>query len=180
MHINFTKLQKAFIDKIRKESQLILRGQDVSFKIQTNYEFEQYNTNIKILVFDEEFSMGYPNSKTTEEALILDCFSRLHDYNTDNAKWHIIGLKILELEKRYLAPIQQLREQLIGLNSINEPDDLVIEISDIAPSETDKRGFPKFEISVMIQGQIVARKELDFDGYNFQLMQELKESIPIS
>ena len=43
MQIDFTKLQKLFIDKIKDEEKLMLRGQDVSFEIRQNYEFEQYN-----------------------------------------------------------------------------------------------------------------------------------------
>lgn len=86
MQIDFTKLQKAFIEKIRDEESLILRGHDVSFEIKTNYESEQYNLNIRIYVFGEEFSIGYPKEKTSEDQLINDFYSRLHDYNTDNPK----------------------------------------------------------------------------------------------
>jgi len=177
MKIDFTKLQKLFIDKIRNEENLILRGQDISFQIQPNYEFDQYNLNVKIKIFEEEFSIGYPKENTTEEELIKDFYSRLHDYNTDNPKWHIIGLKIQELERRYIESIQSVREKILNSNNGIKPNEIVIDISDLTPSENDERGFPNFGIFVMLKGKQVAKKEIGFYEYNHKLDEELEDEI---
>jgi len=177
MQIDFTKLQKLFVAKIRNEENLILRGQDISFEIQPNYEFEQYSLQVKLKVFKEEFSIGYPKANTTEEQLLLDFFSRLHDYNTDDPNWHIIRLKIQELERRYNKKIQYLRE--IILSNFNEikSEDIFINISDQTPIENDARGFPKFEIFVMVKGEQIATKEIEFYEYNHKLVEELENEI---
>ena len=177
MQIDFTKLQKLFIDKIKDEEKLILRGQDVSFEIRPNYEFEQYNLDVKLKVFGEEFSIGYPKENTNEEYLINDLYSRLHDYRTDSLKWHIIGLKVQELEKRYTEKIQSLREIILNQHSELIPEDIFIDISDLAPSEHDERGFPKFGIFVMIRGEQITMKEIGFYEYNHKLDAELENEI---
>jgi len=177
MQIDFTKLQKLFIDKIKDEEKLMLRGQDVSFEIHTNYEFEQYNLNVKLKVFGEEFSIGYPKENTNEEHLINDFYSRLHDYGTDNPKWHIIGLKVQELEKRYVEKIQSLREKILNQNSELIPKEIFIDISDLAPSENDERGFPKFGMFVMIRGKQITTKEIGFYEYNHKIDEELENEI---
>lgn len=177
MQIDFTKLQKLFVEKIKNEENLILRGQDVSFEIQTNYEFEQYKLNVKLKVFGEEFSIGYPKENTTEEQLIIDFYSRLHDYGTDNPKWHIIGLKVQELEKRYGDTIQSFKEKILNQNKELTPKEIFIDISDLAPSENDERGFPRFSIFVMIRGRQIAKKEISFYEYNHKLDEDLENEI---
>ena len=59
MQIDFTKLQKQFIKKIRKEDGLSIEGQEVSFVVQPNCGYEKYNLKIYLSVFGEEFSVGY-------------------------------------------------------------------------------------------------------------------------
>lgn len=175
MQIDFTKLQKLFIEKIKKEEGLILRGHDVSFQIEPN--FEHYNLNVRIKVFGEEFSIGYPKENTTEEDLIKDFYSRLHDYNTDDAKYHIIRLKIQELEKRYREKIRSLRGNILSRKKETSPEDIFVNISDLAPNEEDERGFPKFEIFVVLKGKQVVTREIGFYEYNHKLVEDLENEI---
>lgn len=177
MKIDFTKLQKTFINKIKKEENLILRGQDVSFEINPNYEFEQYNLTVRIKVFGEEFSIGYPKENTSIDELIMDFYSRLHDYNTDNAGYHIIGLKILQLENRFLEQTSSLREKIISNQRDLKPEEIFIDFSDFAPSENDARGFPKFGIFIVIKGEQILMREIGFDEFNHKLDVELETKI---
>ena len=177
MKIDFTKLQKAFIEKIKTKENLTLRGQDVSFEINPNYEFEQYNLTLRIKVFEEEFSLGYPKENTFINELIMDFYSRLHDYSTDNARHHIIGLKISQLENRFSEQISSLREQIISRQKDIKPEEILIDFSDIAPSENDTRGFPKFGIFITIKGEQKLMRKIGFDEFNHKLSEELMTKI---
>ncbi|MBL3658639.1 hypothetical protein [Fulvivirga sediminis] len=177
MKIDFTKLQKAFIIKIKEDENLTLRGQDVSFEINPNYEFEQHNLTIRIKVFGEEFSVGYPKENTSIDELILDFYSRLHDCNTDNARHHIIGLKILQLQNRFSEEIISLREKLIRKYQDLKPEEIVIDFSDLPLSENDLSGFPKFGIFIVIKGKQVLMREIGFDEFNYKLDDELETKI---
>lgn len=177
MKIDFNKLQQLFATKVKNEEKLLLRGQDISFIIQPNYEFESYHLTVKMMVFGEEFSLGYPDKNTTEEQLINDCYSRLHDYSTDDPKYHIIGLKTREFKRRYANNIQSLREKILHKNTEMKPEDLWIDISDIEPSDEDERGFPKFEMFVSIKGEEMVTKDLLFYDYNFKLEKEIEEEL---
>lgn len=176
MQIDFTKLQKLFVLKIKNEENLILFGHDVSFKISPNYQFSPINLTVKILIFGEEFSIGYAKEKTTEEELINDFYSRLHDYNTDDAKNHIIILKIQELERSYSEQILILIQRITRILDI-ESDKIMIDISDFAPSENDNRGFPKFGIFVTINKNHVLTKEIGFNQYIFNLSDMIENEI---
>lgn len=177
MQIDFTKLQRNFIEKIKNEENLILRGQDVSFEIEPNYEFEQKKLVVRIKVFGEEFSLGYPKKETTEKQLITDFYSRLHDYDTENPFWHLISLKVLELEKRTNQQIQVLREKILFLDKEIKSDEVYVGITDSVFVEDSKRGFPKFEIYVVIKGKKVVSKEIGFYEYNHKLANELEKEI---
>ncbi|MFN0201640.1 MAG: hypothetical protein ACKVTZ_08975 [Bacteroidia bacterium] len=177
MKIDFTKLQKLFIEKVRKEEGLILRGQEVSFEIRTNYEFSQYNLNVKLKVFGEEFSIGYPQENTTEVELIADFYARLHDYNTDDAQTHIIGLKICALEKRFAELIYGLREKILRFDKDLTSEDILIEVSDFVPSENDENGFPPVGIFVIIQGKQILSKKIEADTYTHILAKELESEV---
>ncbi len=177
MKIDFTELQKIFIEKIKKEENLTLTGKDVSFEINPNYEFESYNLTVRLKIFGEEFSVGYPKRETTVDELITDFYSRLHDYSTDHAGNHIIGLKILQLENEYADQFSTLRENIVSSQTDIKPEDLFIDISDTAPYKTDKRGFPNFDIFIYLKKKLILTRTLGFYEYNHKLGDELESKI---
>jgi len=172
MSIDFRKLQNLFIERIKSSELIKLRPSDVTFIIEPNYE-SVGKTTLKILVFGQIFSHGYFDDNTSEDYLLNDCFSRLHDYDTDSPKWHIWRLKNKELEKDYEWQVDKMIEHLHNSNQSLKLHEINVSISDIAPAEIDSNGFGKYSITIFIKNQKIIEKELDLNNYNFKLSQQI-------
>jgi hypothetical protein len=170
MAIDFNILQKLFIEKIKKEESIILKTMDVSFKIEPNYE-NNSNTTIRILVFERIFGHGYIDHKSTEKDFLADCYSRLHDYNSDSPKWNIWSLKCTSLEECYNWQVEQIIE-FITISSDIKFNEIDILFTDM-PGELDSNGFRKYEMILSIRGMQIIAKRIDIYNYNFKLAEEI-------
>jgi hypothetical protein len=172
MSINFRRLQEIFIERIKSNESIRLRPTDVSFIVEPNFELLG-KTTLRILVFGKIFSHGYFDENANEDYLLNDCFSRLHDYDTDSPKYHIWGLKNRQLEEDYESQVNKMMTYLFDSNANLKLNEINISISDVAPSEIDSNGFGKYSISIFIKNQKIIEKELDLTTYNFKLSEQI-------
>ncbi|MCR9067069.1 MAG: hypothetical protein NXI00_24100, partial [Cytophagales bacterium] len=127
--------------------------------------------------FGEEFSVSYPKSDTSIDELIMDFYSRLHDYSADSAKDLIIRLKILQLENRFAEQINALREIVLTRQKSLRPEEVLFDFSDIIPSEKDINGFPKFGLFISIKGEQILMKEIGINEFSHKLGEELESKV---
>jgi hypothetical protein len=172
MRIDFRKLQKIFIERIKNNESIKLRPNEVTFIIEPNFELPG-KTTLRILVFGQAFSHGYFDDNTEEDYLLSDCFSRLHDYDTDSPKWHIWGLRNKRLEEDYKWQVDKIIEYLHISNLGLKLNEIKISINDLAPSEIDTNGFSQYSISILIKDQKIIEKKLDLYNYNFKLIDQI-------
>ena len=174
--MNYTQIQKEFIKKVKNENDLILRGQDVQFLVSPKSEFDEHSVTVYLKVFNEEFSTGYFNKSTTSDELINDFYSRLHDYSTDNAGDHIIGLKALQLENRFKDVIAEIKTFLVFSNRNLSPEEIQIDI-EYDYLKNIKNGFPNYWMEIRIKNNLIIKRNFEFDDFTHLLNKELKEKL---
>ncbi len=98
----------------------------------------------------------------------------MHDYGTDSVKWHIFGLKIEELEKKYEYQFDKIREFLFDNLPDLRPKDISFQISDLSEKDTDRNGFPGFGLFIEFEEKAI-EIELDIYNYNNHLLEIFME-----
>ncbi|MEP0266866.1 hypothetical protein [Dokdonia sp.] len=178
--MNYNKLQKLFINKIKNDESIILDPFDVKFVVEPNYNQPKEYVTIRILVFNQVFGHGYIDQKSSESDYIKDCFSRLHDYNTDSPKWHIWGLKVLHLEESYAFQLKEINDYIASSRFPLVSQDIIVDISDV-PSEPDSNGLRKYALYIVHNYKNILVKEINIYNFNSDLahdvIAELKKKI---
>ncbi|WP_339714569.1 hypothetical protein [uncultured Kriegella sp.] len=178
--MNYDKLKRLFINKIENEEGIKLKPSEVKFLIEQNSNDPNEYIKIRTLVFNQEFGLGYIDQNSTESDYIKDCFSRLHDYDTDSPKWHIWGLKVAELEDLYSNQLKELKEFISSSKFTLNSENIIIDISDV-PSELDFNGLRKYALYVVHNYENILEKEIDIYNYNrdltIEVIEELKNKI---
>lgn len=175
MQLDFNKVQRLFIEKVKADEGIRLRPVDVSFVVEPDYLL-QGNTIVRFLVFGQDFSHGHISEKEKEYDLLKDCYSRLHDYDADSPKWHIWRLKTRSLEERYEWQIEKIRQHVETLSQDLKPDDIQIGIEELS-GEPDSDGFRKYALCIYMKGEEKIRQLLPESDYQMGLSAEIIERL---
>lgn len=166
-HIDFYEVQNIFIERIRTEENIELLPTDIDFRVVVR-PYQELIYVVYIHVFGREFSVGYVNRRTTSQELVNDFFSRLHDYETDDASINIIFRKIQQLTERYDDLLRSTKEYLLANTAVKE-DEITVDISDTSPHD-HKRGLPKFQLFVHVSNsQPLMTQDLDIDSFSLDI-----------
>lgn len=175
MQLDFNKLQQLFIEKVKAEESIQLRPVDVHFLVEPNYTL-QGNATVRFLVFGQVFSRGHISEGETEEDLLKDCYSRLHDYDADSPKWHIWGLKTQDLEESYEWQIEKIRQHIEMQFPDVTSEEIRIGIEELS-GEPDMAGFRRYALCIYIKDEEKIRRMLPASDYQLGLANEIIEKL---